>query len=417
MNPKTLFVFCCLLLIGCVKPTPQPAAMASPETPDMPNPASVYCEQQGYTLEIRTAIDGSQTGVCVFPSGSECDEWAYFRGECIPGSMETPTGSTQVDSYGWKIYTNVALGYSFHYPAEAQMITNDEPLKSLSISGPGMGSETWSIAHPSDHTEYRPSEDADLFQWLTDHYLLGEQRMPDEQIAGITAIHFRHESSPQSSADDRYYFARSGQLYMILIGHSRGVEEWELNNRFLQSFQFEESPANASTPTSIPSALPINPTAYQDWITYTHPVYNFSIRLPDNWIVEEVTGSGPGMDGHILNLHPVDDFNKENIRLTIRRVGEEVLLWPTGVGQGDFLLQGTLSIAGQPANRVLLVCPTGEITAIWYHQADGQPNVKRGDLEFGFIFSATPTHCEAGYTLSGKVQLVGEMIIASLNVP
>ena len=67
--------------------------------------------------------------------------------------------------------------------------------------------------------------------------------------------------------------------------------------------------------------------------------------------------------------------------------------------------------------RVLLVCPTGEVTSIWYHQGEGVPNITRGDLEFGFIFSATPSHCEAGYSLSGKVQRVGEMIIASLNVP
>jgi putative hemolysin len=48
----------------------------------MPNPASVYCEQKGNKLEIRSAADGSQSGVCVFPDGSTCDEWAYYRGEC-----------------------------------------------------------------------------------------------------------------------------------------------------------------------------------------------------------------------------------------------------------------------------------------------------------------------------------------------
>jgi len=48
----------------------------------MPNPASLYCEENGNTLEIRTADDGSQSGVCVFPDGSTCDEWAYYRGEC-----------------------------------------------------------------------------------------------------------------------------------------------------------------------------------------------------------------------------------------------------------------------------------------------------------------------------------------------
>jgi putative hemolysin len=54
--------------------------------PNMPNPASLYCEQNGNSLEIRTAEDGSQSGVCVFPDGSTCDEWAYFRGECGPAS-------------------------------------------------------------------------------------------------------------------------------------------------------------------------------------------------------------------------------------------------------------------------------------------------------------------------------------------
>jgi len=59
--------------------------------PNMPNPASVYCEQNGNTLEIQTAADGSQSGVCFFPDGSICDEWAYFRGECGPAAPIIPT--------------------------------------------------------------------------------------------------------------------------------------------------------------------------------------------------------------------------------------------------------------------------------------------------------------------------------------
>jgi len=48
------------------------------------NPASVHCEKNGGKLEIRTADDGSEFGMCVFANGSECDEWAYYRGECTP---------------------------------------------------------------------------------------------------------------------------------------------------------------------------------------------------------------------------------------------------------------------------------------------------------------------------------------------
>jgi eight-cysteine-cluster-containing protein len=45
------------------------------------NPASVYCEEQGYDLEMRTDENGSY-GVCIFPDGSECEEWSFFRREC-----------------------------------------------------------------------------------------------------------------------------------------------------------------------------------------------------------------------------------------------------------------------------------------------------------------------------------------------
>lgn len=47
------------------------------------NPASVYCEEQGGELEIREDEQGGQYGVCTFPEG-ECEEWAFYRGECSP---------------------------------------------------------------------------------------------------------------------------------------------------------------------------------------------------------------------------------------------------------------------------------------------------------------------------------------------
>jgi putative hemolysin len=256
--------FTLVLLMGSALAAACSLAPRSP-TPavNLPNPASVYCEHQGGHLVFRQVAAGGVAGVCVFPDGSECEEWAYLRGECGPGK--------------------------------------------------------------------------------------------------------------QSSA--------------------------------------------FPTSTELPTPLPIDPAAYQGWWTYTHPVYNFSLRLPEDWLVEAVTTSDPLLRGHLLRLHPQAEVAQESIRLTFRRVGEETLLWPTGVGQGEFIPQGALAIAGQPALRVLLVCPTGEVTSIWYHQGEGMPNLRRGDLEFGFIFSATARHCEAGYSLSGKVQRVGELIIASLNVP
>lgn len=62
-----------LLLAGCGAQTNVESGLA--------NPASVYCEDSGYTLEIRRT-DAGEIGICHFPDGEECEEWAFFNGEC-----------------------------------------------------------------------------------------------------------------------------------------------------------------------------------------------------------------------------------------------------------------------------------------------------------------------------------------------
>jgi putative hemolysin len=92
-----------------ISPTESPLA---PDQPALPNPASVFCEEQGGQLEIRTDASGGQVGVCIFPDGSECEEWAYFRGECQLG-----TGPT-VSPVANPGYLNAAYGFSFNPPAD-----------------------------------------------------------------------------------------------------------------------------------------------------------------------------------------------------------------------------------------------------------------------------------------------------------
>lgn len=44
----------------------------------IPNPASVYCTQQGGRHgDVRTA--GGETGICTFPPNQVCDEWTLYR--------------------------------------------------------------------------------------------------------------------------------------------------------------------------------------------------------------------------------------------------------------------------------------------------------------------------------------------------
>jgi putative hemolysin len=92
-----VFVAGALLIAACgaePQPTtpfesPVSAPTTTPESSEapvgLPNPASVHCEEQGYTLEMREEAGGT-AGYCIFPDGTECEEWAYYRGECAPGT-------------------------------------------------------------------------------------------------------------------------------------------------------------------------------------------------------------------------------------------------------------------------------------------------------------------------------------------
>jgi Tol biopolymer transport system component/putative hemolysin len=97
MIHKRLFILFMLIDIaffsscGPIQSTPTPQA-------NMPNPASVYCEQNGGKLDFRQDASGGVAGICVLPDGSECDEWAYFRGECKPGDSLVKPVSSEIPS-------------------------------------------------------------------------------------------------------------------------------------------------------------------------------------------------------------------------------------------------------------------------------------------------------------------------------
>jgi putative hemolysin len=117
MNRIIPFTIVLMTLAACTAlqvQTPEPAATETPQV-NMPNPASVYCEQNGNTLEIHTAVDGSQSGICVFPDGSTCEEWAYYRGECGLASQKSPTTAIVVDATstasGGNTQENASGGY------------------------------------------------------------------------------------------------------------------------------------------------------------------------------------------------------------------------------------------------------------------------------------------------------------------
>ena len=258
-----------LALTSCGQPaaSPTPTAMAPEPTIGMPNPAAVYCQEQGYAVENRTDENGGQYGMCIFPDGSECDEWAYYRGECSPGGPPAPT-------------------------AAASLTPTKTP---------------------------------------------------------------------------------------------------------------------APEPTSLPTVVGGTAT----WPRYVHEEYGFSFQYPPDWVVEPDANPISTLYGHALFVRPADESARVSLRVVFRRAGEDILLWPTGVGEGEFVERDSVPFLGGTLKRVALVCD-GRDQSVWYKSVmgDQQP---RGDLEFSFILAYRGA-CSDGYSLPEQVQAIGNMIVTSFEI-
>jgi len=87
MRPKNVAIIFITLLILLAA-----AGCSSPNEPQqLANPASVHCDEQGGKLDIRKDADGGEVGYCQFDDGTECEEWAFFRGSCSPGEFSKST--------------------------------------------------------------------------------------------------------------------------------------------------------------------------------------------------------------------------------------------------------------------------------------------------------------------------------------
>jgi FKBP-type peptidyl-prolyl cis-trans isomerase FkpA len=56
----------------------------------MPNPAAVYCEEEGGESKYIDFKSGTR-GFCMFKDGSECGQWDFYRGECSKGDLVKET--------------------------------------------------------------------------------------------------------------------------------------------------------------------------------------------------------------------------------------------------------------------------------------------------------------------------------------
>lgn len=74
----------------------------------LPNPASVFCQEKGGQLQIERDAAGNASGLCVFPDGSQCEEWTLrFTRGCRAGLWLLPPGrinrSEVVSLQNWEL--------------------------------------------------------------------------------------------------------------------------------------------------------------------------------------------------------------------------------------------------------------------------------------------------------------------------
>ena len=140
MTRKTLLIsvvlICLMLSAACSPASTRPTPQAK-----MPNPASVHCEQNGGKLEFRQDASGGITGVCVFPDGSKCEEWAYFRGKCKPGSSRvSPIPTPGLESK----LLNPASVFCEQHGNQLEIVTSDDDSQNgLCIFPDGSTCDEW----------------------------------------------------------------------------------------------------------------------------------------------------------------------------------------------------------------------------------------------------------------------------------
>jgi putative hemolysin len=350
---KFLFVGAALLVAGCGTPT---GDVTEEPAPGMPNPASVYCEEEGGTLEVRQSQDG-EYGVCIFGDGSECDEWAFFRGECKPGDSTIAPAPEH-----YPRYINEQYGFSL------------DPSPDYAIEG-------W-----DNYTLFKRSG----------YVLFVGYKWADEEVGpfrtGVPAGDWVDGGTAELLGQEipRSLLVYEGKVKAVFYGSM--IEVGNLNlSMWLETDQGEsvayediDIPAEiqgeadqivgsfALTSGEVPevkaqpieaSGAPVDP--YEGWETYTNDVYGFTFRYPASWTLEEVpaedTPGEGGLHGNSVQLHQ----GSLMLYIGYRWATEDVLLGGTGLPAGDLESRGTVTFLGTELEKTVLVYE-GKVKGMYY---------------------------------------------------
>jgi hypothetical protein len=138
---------------------------------------------------------------------------------------------------GWKPYLNTDFGYAVWYPGEYTVMGNN-PNEDVTFSPQGRSGSRFIVLH-YDSDFFHPPAGVDLQQWLTDHTSY-DAIDTEVEIAGLPAVHLSNEAGPGWGVEDMFYFIKDDHLFQISILPAGDQQDWDLNNKFLQSFTFDD---------------------------------------------------------------------------------------------------------------------------------------------------------------------------------
>lgn len=181
-------------------------------------------------------------------------------------------------------------------------------------------------------------------------------------------------------------------------------------------------PTDTPIPTPEPlfqCRLPATAAAdrYPGWFQCTNAKYGFSFRYPAGWKLKEIVDPINTMSGHAVHLtHPTDPALR--MIIAFRRANEDRRIAPTGIGSGDLITRGVVSLVGRDVERNVLVA-LGKDMAVYYGwpRSAATGAATGNDLVFWLALDCA---CSAGDPavagLTPEVERIADAIVESIEV-
>lgn len=349
---KRYFLLCLVglflgLTAGCqtervVQPTETPATL--------PNPASAFCEAHGYTIQMRENAAGT-AGYCQFPDGSECDEWAYFRGECWPENL------------AWGVEAiEIVLLESF--PVQVQAILTGRLPNSCSVV-----SEVTQVYDQAGQT-------------FTLALALAANGEIDCDPAGL----------PFTETVSLDVLGLPAGTYTVSANDAEATFTFAVDNV-----------------TADEGAAPNIIIDMSDWLVFVNYDYGFSFFYPPNWQVRQEHGPDHTLAGHLLYVEPT---YSEQYRFTLafKHANHEMHLTRTGMREGEFFAYGTIDFLGSPVAKSRLEFGD-KVMGVYY---DGAAEVQRGPFTFTLALDYLGDSATGG-GIPAEIEQIADAIVSSIT--